>query len=690
MSQILPLPDTTPLQRALLQSRTTKAPPSAPQSIVSLLNLDPLRAPVAAVRGTVVLTRPTIFVQDSTGGGVEVLPESPSALKIGDEVEVTGEVNLDKVNPVIRQARFRLLREAVPVSPLALTANQLAEGHYDGMFVQVEGYLRSISNEADGTVSLRLDGGTQTFHAIAAAGRSWAHLRSLAVDSRLRLKGIAVGDARFNKGVDPFVILARSAEDVDVLAGPPWWRPSTLTFTGLAALALLFAINHLYLLAKHWRLRAVAEERERLAHEIHDTLAQSFAGIGFQLQAIRNSMPRDAQVLERQVDLAMSMARTSHEEARRSIASLRPESLGRVGLLAALRECAERMVKSGNVTVETCGEDDGRLVPLHVKRRAFPDWTGGRRQFHPACRPQEYSHQAVPAARVALPVGRGRWARLPGGRRACRLRVARDAQASGKYFRLTADQELARRRYSRGNKSGDRFALFRPGMATFWSTQESWCIELRHGDFNHHPAHDYRRPSGGSRGLASMLSTQPDIDVVASASSGTEALSLLEIVAPDMILMDLRMPGMSGLEAMRIINARPDPPRIIVLTSFDTDEDIYQSVGAGAHGYVLKDTPQDQLLEAIKVVNAKGRYFPADIASRLTERMARSNLTPREHQVLQTGRQGTTNKEIGQAFGISDNTARNHVNSIIEKLEVSDRTEAATIAMRQGLVPLTD
>ena len=189
-------------------------------------------------------------------------------------------------------------------------------------------------------------------------------------------------------------------------------------------------------------------------------------------------------------------------------------------------------------------------------------------------------------------------------------------------------------------------------------------------------------------GLASMLTTQPDIDVVASASSGQEALVLLDTVAPDVILMDLRMPGMSGLEAMRIINSRLDPPRIIVLTSFDTDEDIYQSVGAGAHGYVLKDAPQDRLLDAIKVVHARGRYFPADIASRLTERMARSNLTPREHQVLQLVAKGLTNKEIGQAFGISDNTARNHVNSIIEKLHVSDRTEAATIAMRQGLVSL--
>jgi two-component system, NarL family, response regulator len=191
-------------------------------------------------------------------------------------------------------------------------------------------------------------------------------------------------------------------------------------------------------------------------------------------------------------------------------------------------------------------------------------------------------------------------------------------------------------------------------------------------------------------GLASMLSTQGDIDVVGSASNGMEALALIEKIPPDVILVDLRMPGMSGLEIIRAINLRPNPPRIIVLTSFDTDEDIYQSVGAGAQGYVLKDTPQDQLLQAIQIVNAKGRYFPADIASRLTARMTRSNLTQREHQVLQLVAKGLTNKQIGLAFGISDNTARNHVNSIIEKLEVSDRTEAATIAMRQGLVSMTD
>jgi signal transduction histidine kinase len=378
--QNLPLPDAAALQGDLLQTAMThggaqpggSGVPTVPaQTIRSLLYVSPFGSPVASVRGTVVLTRPSVYVQDSSGSGVAIESGGPIPVKIGDEVEVTGEVSLDQLNPVIRKARVSLLREAVPVPPMVLTANQVAEGHYDGMFVQVEGYLRAVSAEKDNTLSMDLDGGTQSFHAILPPGRSRSHLRGLALESRLRIRGVSVVEARYNKAADPFVILVRSAEDVDVVAGPPWWRPSTLILVSLVGLGLIFTINHLYLLAKHWRLRAVTDERERLAHEIHDTLAQSFAGIGFQLQAIRNSMPRGFEALERQVDRAMLMARTSHEEARRSVANLQPKSLGHVGLLRALRECAERMVKSGNVTVETYGVDDGRIVPVHVRDTLF-------------------------------------------------------------------------------------------------------------------------------------------------------------------------------------------------------------------------------------------------------------------------------------------------------------------------------
>jgi signal transduction histidine kinase len=379
-AQDLPSPDAAAFQSALLPTGMPRgaaqpageAAPSTPaQTVRSLLYLAPFGSPLASVRGSVVLIRPAVYLQDSSGSGIEIQSESAAPLKIGDEVEAAGEVSLDQVNPVMRKARFRLLRESVPVPPMVLTANQVAEGHYDGMFVQVEGYLRAISTGKDRILTMDLDAGTQSFHALLPPGRSRSHVQDLALESRLRLRGVSVVDPRFNKAADPFVILVRSAEDVDVVAGPPRWRPSTLILVSLVSLGLIFTFNHLYLLAKHWRLRAVADERERLAHEIHDTLAQSFAGIGFQLQAIRNSLPRDAHFLERQVDRAMSMARTSHEEARRSIASLRPESLGHVGLLPALRECAERMVKSGNVTVEACGHDDGRAVPLHIKDTLF-------------------------------------------------------------------------------------------------------------------------------------------------------------------------------------------------------------------------------------------------------------------------------------------------------------------------------
>ncbi len=190
-------------------------------------------------------------------------------------------------------------------------------------------------------------------------------------------------------------------------------------------------------------------------------------------------------------------------------------------------------------------------------------------------------------------------------------------------------------------------------------------------------------------GLASMLSTHPGIEVIGSAASGGEALALLEKIAPDVILIDLRMPGMSGVETIRTIRLRKAPPKIIVLTNSETDEDIYQAVGAGADGYLLKNTSQDGILDAIRLVRSNKRYLPTHIAAQLNDRMARSDLTPREHQILQLVAKGLTNKEIGSVFGISDNTARNHVNNITGKLEVSDR-EAATIAMRQGLISFAD
>jgi len=187
-----------------------------------------------------------------------------------------------------------------------------------------------------------------------------------------------------------------------------------------------------------------------------------------------------------------------------------------------------------------------------------------------------------------------------------------------------------------------------------------------------------------------MLSSLPGLAVCGSAAGGAEALELIEVEHPAIILLDLRMPGMSGIDLLRAMRALPAPPRPIVLTSYESDEEIYRAIEAGAQGYLLKNTPQGEMVAAIEAVHAGKHFIPPRIAARLAERMVRSTLTQRELEILEMVVRGLTNRQIGSALGISENTARNHINSIIRKLDVSGRTEAATAAIQQGLVRMPE
>lgn len=189
-------------------------------------------------------------------------------------------------------------------------------------------------------------------------------------------------------------------------------------------------------------------------------------------------------------------------------------------------------------------------------------------------------------------------------------------------------------------------------------------------------------------GLTSMLSTQPGLKVLGSATSGEEALESLRAKPADLLLLDLRMPGMSGVDTLLALKREKINTRVIVLSSHETDEDVYRAVRAGAQAYLLKNSKQSEMVEAIRTVYQGKRYFPPHIAARLTERMMRTDLTARESEVLHMLARGLTNKEIGSALDISGNTVRNHVNSIIEKLEVADRTEAVAVAIQRGLIEL--
>jgi DNA-binding NarL/FixJ family response regulator len=187
-------------------------------------------------------------------------------------------------------------------------------------------------------------------------------------------------------------------------------------------------------------------------------------------------------------------------------------------------------------------------------------------------------------------------------------------------------------------------------------------------------------------GLTSMLNTHDGIEVIGSASGGREALKMLEQRSPHILLLDLRMPGMNGIETLQAMQKMKSTARAIVLTSFETDENIYRAVQAGAQGYLLKDTSEQQMLEAIRSVHAGKRFIPSEIAARLADRMLRSNLTARELEILTMLAKGLTNKQIGSALNISENTVRNHLKCVMSKLEVSDRTEAVTVAIQQGII----
>lgn len=189
-------------------------------------------------------------------------------------------------------------------------------------------------------------------------------------------------------------------------------------------------------------------------------------------------------------------------------------------------------------------------------------------------------------------------------------------------------------------------------------------------------------------GLAAVIHTQPDMTVVAEATTGSQAIEFFRQHNPDITLMDLRMPEMDGIEAIIMIRREFPEGRFIVLTTYDGDEDIYRALQAGARAYLLKDMMRDGLIEAIRAVHAGQRRIPAEVANRLAERMNRTELTARELEVLRLIIEGKSNKEIAAKLFIAEGTVKIHINNILSKLGVSDRTQAATFALQRGIVHL--
>jgi two-component system NarL family response regulator len=190
------------------------------------------------------------------------------------------------------------------------------------------------------------------------------------------------------------------------------------------------------------------------------------------------------------------------------------------------------------------------------------------------------------------------------------------------------------------------------------------------------------------QGLVALLNTVPEMKVVAEASDGEDAIEVYRRHKPDITLMDLRLPKLGGADVIARIRAEAPAARLIVLTTFDGDEDIFRAIQAGAKGYLLKGMDIDELTEAIRSVHAGKSRIPAFVAEKLAERMGGPALTTREIEVLKRIVAGRSNKEIGTDLFISEATVKTHVNSILGKLGVADRTQAATSALQRGIVHL--
>jgi len=369
-----PSTDFSDLSNPSLPSSVDLPQPSTPDPgtiPITNLRLYALTKPAkATVRGLVTLTAPAIYVQDSTGG-VAVQQAMPKRLKVGDEVEASGDVRHDAFSSILEHAMVRVLWEGTPIPAVSVTPFQASTGAFDATFIEVEGHLRRKAYGLGDSLILDFDAGSQSFRAILNPGRSSYLYRELKLDSLLRVRGIAVADSAYTGNLTPFAVLVRSSDDIDVLAGPPWWSAGHLVIMSIGLLILALSANLLYQRIENWRLHAVVEERERLAYEMHDTLAQSVAGIGFQLEAIRVALPKQLTSVHQQLDLASQFVRHSHAEARRSVDMLRPHQLESEDLLNALSNCADRLVAGSSVKVIASSTGDAHPLTLRIADTLF-------------------------------------------------------------------------------------------------------------------------------------------------------------------------------------------------------------------------------------------------------------------------------------------------------------------------------
>ncbi len=325
------------------------------------------------IRGVVTLTDP-LYVQDSMGG-IAVEMDKPIPLNLGDEIEFTGMQVSSGYSTKFVASAVRLLWDRTLIAPLSISTTQAASGAFNSSLVEVRGYLRSKTRDANGTITLNIDDQAQVFTVVLKNPLFQHVYEDWQPGSWLRVNGVCVIDAPFVPRHSSFMILTRSADDVEVLAGPPWWSGERILWLIFLGLFLVGFGIVLFFRIERWKMRGILNERERLAREMHDTLAQSFAGVGFHLQGIRNLIRsgRESKAPEvmGKLNTACDLVAQTHREASASIAALHPDADGGLDLLVALERYASQLLNVDDLPLITSREGEPRTLSFPVRDTLF-------------------------------------------------------------------------------------------------------------------------------------------------------------------------------------------------------------------------------------------------------------------------------------------------------------------------------
>jgi signal transduction histidine kinase len=347
-------------------ARSEGSEDGSPPQIVSIedVRTTPLEDKIVTIRGVLTLTSP-LYVQDPTGS-IAVQLSKPVELNLGDEVEISGKRKNSAFTPQFIAKSVRLLWDRTLVVPISITSTEAASGMFDASLVELRGKLRSKSFDRNGVITLQLYDSAQTFSAVVHGGLSMKEYEKWEPGSDLSIRGICTVLPSSERTDVAFTVLMRAVDDVQILAGPPWWTGLQLIRVIFLSVVLIACGVYIFIRLERWKMQAIINERERLAHDMHDTLAQSFAGVGFHLQGLYNGIrigTADRSDVIEMLQRACEMVSHSHREASACIAALHPDADEGGDFLIALDRCAGEMLDNDR--------RDGKALPVRFVREGI-------------------------------------------------------------------------------------------------------------------------------------------------------------------------------------------------------------------------------------------------------------------------------------------------------------------------------